>query len=88
MIDELAGILRLDPGPFTLRQLLTMVWALRHETWQHTATLAAVLININRKPHAKAITPDELNPYREKGREKPVTYISAKKLAEIVTQNR
>ena len=62
-----------------------MVRASQRETWQHTSTLAAVLININRQKGAKAVTPDELNPYREKRHEKPVGYISAGKLAKIVT---
>ncbi len=65
-----------------------MAEALRREAWQHTSTLAAVLININRPKGAKGVTPDELNPYREKKHEKPIGYISAGKLAKIVTQNR
>ena len=34
----------------------------KHE-WQQTSLLASILINANRDPKKRAISPDEINPY-------------------------
>ena len=50
MINELAGILGLDPGPFTLRELTEMATARRRDAWDHTAARLAQVAEANRDP--------------------------------------
>lgn len=54
---ELAGYLRMDPRPFTLRQLFTMARGLSEQLWDHTAALLAQLHNAWRgdEPAATAL---------------------------------
>lgn len=51
----MAGVLCLDPGPFTFRSLLTMFTANQRTQWDHTAAMIA--------PHC---TSRVANPYRKK----------------------
>lgn len=48
MIFEIAGRLGVDPGPFTLRELLWMDEARFDAAWDHTAQVCAQLGNIHR----------------------------------------
>jgi hypothetical protein len=49
-IWELAGILGVDPGPLTLRELVWMYAGRRREHWLHTAHIMALLANCHRDP--------------------------------------
>ena len=49
-IWELAGILGVDPGPLTLRELVWMYAGRRREQWLHTAHVMALLANCHRDP--------------------------------------
>ena len=65
MIYELAGIVGLDPGPFTLRELVWMAEGRRRELWDHTASLLALLYNVNRDPRrSRAMRPEDFHPLR------------------------
>lgn len=66
MIWEAAGVLCLDPGPFTLRQLLTMERRKLQTDFEGPALVASILLNVNRKKGKPAIEPLELNPYYTK----------------------
>ena len=69
MIYELAGIVGLDPGPFTLRELVWMAEARRRDMWDHTAGLLALLYNINRDPkRSRAMRPEDFHPLRQQSR--------------------
>ena len=61
-IDQLiwhtAGILGVDPGPFTLRELLVMAEGRSRAAWNHTGSMMALLANINRDPKRRS------KPYR------------------------
>ena len=47
-IWELAGILGVDPGPLTLRELVWMYAGRRREQWLHTSHVMALLANCHR----------------------------------------
>ena len=47
---ELAGILGVEPGPLTLRELVWMYAARRRERWSHTANVMALMANCHRDP--------------------------------------
>jgi len=68
LIYELAGVLGINPDPFTLRELLWMAEGKGRENWNHTAALLATMINIMRSKGRPAIKPSELNPYLRKPR--------------------
>lgn len=63
LVDELAGILGINPNGFTLRQLIRMAEAKGRDAWNHTAALLATMININRPKGKTPIKADSLNPY-------------------------
>lgn len=42
------------------------------ECWNHTASIMAVLINVNRGKNDRAVKPSDLNPYEARKRESPV----------------
>ena len=44
----MAGILGVDPGPLTLRELVWMYAGRRREQWLHTAHVMALLANCHR----------------------------------------
>ena len=53
-IWELAGIVGVDPGPLTLRELLWMYAGRRREEWVHTAHLLTLTANCHRGPRRRA----------------------------------
>ena len=62
LIWQCAGILGLDPGNFTLRELLLMTQWRQREQWNHTSAVLAMLVNVNRDPKKRPIRPDSLHP--------------------------
>ncbi len=63
MIYETAGILGIDPGPFTLRELIWMLDGYRVETWHHTAAQMSLVANINRGKNARGYSPLDFHPF-------------------------
>ena len=62
-----AGILGIDPGPFTLRELVRMTEARGRFEWGQTASLLAMIANVLRDPKkTKAVKPADFNPYNVK----------------------
>lgn len=59
MIFEWAGILHLDPGPFTARELRTMYLAYQRESWDRIAMLQVIHCT-------ESVHPFDLNPYRKR----------------------
>lgn len=63
MIYELAGIIGVDPAPFTLRELVFMVKGLQRDQWNHTSHVLCILANANRDPkRIGAFKPADFNP--------------------------
>ena len=48
LIDRLAGIVGVDPGPLTLRQLVRMAEARREHDWNIASSVMAMLAEIHR----------------------------------------
>ncbi|RPI60584.1 MAG: hypothetical protein EHM48_06990 [Planctomycetaceae bacterium] len=64
MIYRLAGIIGVNPGPLTLRELLWMAEGLGETAWSHTSALLAAVWSGNqnmKKP--RFFAPAEFNPY-------------------------
>jgi len=73
MIWEAAGVLQLHPGPFTLRELLTMERRKLQTDFNGPALLAAIQVNAHKKKHEAPVHPLDLNPFytpREKAQAK------------------
>jgi hypothetical protein len=69
LIYELAGLLRIDPGPFTLRQLCWMADAASRDRWQHTASLMALMANCHRDAKkSRAFRPKDFHPFEKSRR--------------------
>jgi hypothetical protein len=65
----LAGIAGVDPNPLTLRELIAMAEAKSRDNWNHTSSILALIINVNRNPKKqRAVKPNELNPHEQKVR--------------------
>ena len=66
LIWQLAGILGVDPGPLTLRELVWMAEARIKQQWAHTASLMALLANAHRDPKkGRAFKPADFDPTRK-----------------------
>jgi hypothetical protein len=65
LIDRLASIVGVDPGPLTLYQLVLMAEAKRQHDWNVATTIMALMAEMNRdrKGHRKPFRPDDFNPY-------------------------
>ena len=69
---ELAGILGINPGRYTLRELIWMVEAHGRDAWQHTTAILALMFNQNRTKKTDPVCkPDEINPYIKKPKTDP-----------------
>ena len=66
IVWELAGIVGVDPGPLTLRELVWLAEARQREAWSHTSQILAMLYNSHRGKAARAMKPAEFNPFVEK----------------------
>jgi len=64
-------VIGIDPGPYTLRQLVWMAEGLDQQQWRHTSSLCAILANVNRPSKRRAYKPDDFNPYSGKARSQP-----------------
>jgi len=62
----LAGIIGIDPGPFTLRQLVWMAEGRRDFFWEHTAHVLCYLYNAHRSPKSPALMPADFHPFADK----------------------
>lgn len=63
---ECAGILGVHPDAWTLRELILARDARQTSTWWHTASLQALLANVNRQPHKPPYSPYDFHPYATK----------------------
>ena len=64
-VDELAGVIGVDPGPFTLRQLVVMAEAKSRQAWNHTSAILAMLANVHRDAKkTRAYRPADFHPHR------------------------
>jgi hypothetical protein len=82
---ELAGVVGVHPGPWSLRELLAAVKGRQRELWNHTSSLLAQLAEIHRDPKKRPRPYDaaEIHPMRD--RKKPVVKtISSEELKEII----
>ena len=71
MIWQCAGVLGIEPGPRTLRELIDMAQARQHADWNRTAALMALIANVNRDPkRGRAMKPADFHPMLEIRREK------------------
>jgi len=69
---ELAGVIGVHPGEWTLRQLIWAATAKQKETWGHTSTVVAQHYSIHRDPKKRRhpYQPHEFNPFHEKPKPK------------------
>lgn len=65
MIYEYAGICGVNPDPMTLRELFYMARGRIKNEWGHTASLMALICNVNRGAKQKAFTPEDFMPRME-----------------------
>ncbi|MGE0606565.1 MAG: hypothetical protein AB7O62_05500 [Pirellulales bacterium] len=69
MIYELAGIVGVDPSPFTLRELAWMAEGRQRESWNHTSQVLAMLFNAHRdRQKTQAAVPADFHPLSKKKR--------------------
>ena len=67
MIYRLAGIVGIDPDPFTLRELDYMSKARAELEWQQTSSVLSLIANVNRNPmRTGPFKPDDFNPTIER----------------------
>ena len=69
-IFQYAGIIGIDPSPFTVRELDWMVQGRGEFEWSMTAHQMALQINMNRRKGSPAIVPSDLNPFVHKRKRK------------------
>ncbi|MCX6984908.1 MAG: hypothetical protein NT118_09200, partial [Lentisphaerae bacterium] len=61
-----AGVLGVDPGPFTLRELSLLAKSRKKESWHRISAVLAQNHNMNRTSNADPVrSPDDYNPYAE-----------------------
>lgn len=54
----------MDPGPYTLRELVWMAEARGRDQWTHTSSVLALIANVNRDPKkTRPYKPSDFNPY-------------------------
>lgn len=85
---QLAGILGIDPGPFTLRELIAMAEARSQQAWAHTSSILALIANLHRDPkRTRAYKPGDFNPHM---RRKPATVqrVGISVLKQVFVENR
>lgn len=64
LIWRAAGVLGLDPGPLTLRQLVAMSNCRGESEWKRTGSVLAMLFNAHRDPRrTDPASPDDFNPF-------------------------
>lgn len=87
-MDELAGIIGIDPGPFTLRQLVVMAEAKSRQAWNHTSAILAMLANVHRDAKKqRALRPADFHPHRRN--ERPtITKVGINVLKQVFVERR
>jgi hypothetical protein len=87
-VDELAGVIGIDPGRFTLRQLVVMAEARSRQAWNHTSAILAMLANIHRDAKkTRAYRPADFHPHRSN--EKPtITKVGINVLKQVFVDRR
>jgi len=64
-VDELAGVIGIDPRRFTLRQIVVMAEAKSRQAWNHTSAILAMLANVHRDAKkTRAFRPADFHPHR------------------------
>ena len=68
LIYELAGIVGVDPGPLTARELFFMAEGRSRAAWERTSAIMALIANANRdrKRKPSPYKPDDFNPFAKK----------------------
>jgi hypothetical protein len=64
-VYEFAGIIGIEPDPFTLRELTWMAEGRMRERWNHTSLLWAAIAepNRDRKKRSRPFEPADVHPY-------------------------
>lgn len=57
------GVIGIDPGPFTLRELFWLVDGHARQVWQHTASILAAAFANNPNVKKPKFTPDKFYPF-------------------------
>jgi hypothetical protein len=65
-VYECAAIIGVHPDGWTLRELILGRDARLTAEWWHTASLQALLANVNKPPHKPAYSPYDFHPYATK----------------------
>lgn len=72
LIWRCAGVVGVNPGPLTLRELLAMVEARTQDEWARLSSLMALLANCNRDPkRSKPYQPHDFDPFGRRPEPKP-----------------
>ena len=66
LIYQLAGIVGVDPGPFTLAELIDMVDGRQRDDWERHSALLCLIAIANRGSKQKEFKPQEFNPFAVK----------------------
>ncbi|HBO45785.1 MAG TPA: hypothetical protein DD670_18050, partial [Planctomycetaceae bacterium] len=62
LLWELAGVVGVDPGGLTLRELFWMAEGRDRNAWNHTAQLLAMIYNAHRAKTARVMKPSQFHP--------------------------
>jgi hypothetical protein len=63
VILKVAASVPIEPGPYSLRELLWMARAAQHVAWDHTTAILCQQANINRGKGKRAMTIADIHPY-------------------------
>src|SRR5690606_37726841 len=62
LVHQLAGLVGVDPGPYTLRELVWLAEGRQTEQWNHTSAVLAMLANVHRDPKRRSYQPADFLP--------------------------
>lgn len=86
LVDDLAGIVGVVPGPLTLRSLIRMAEAPQRADWARTSSLMSLIANLDRDPKKRRpFSASDFDPFhaRRAGR-RPTGKITATELEQIL----
>jgi hypothetical protein len=86
LVWELSGIIGVNPGPLTLREILWMAYGRSHEEWNRASLLCALMANIHRDPKkCPAFKPTDFHPHERNARKTgiPITAGNIRILKEV-----
>ena len=72
-----------DPGPLTLRELVSMAEGRSRSLWGHTSVVVATILNVNRPKGKAAIRPNAVNPWESGKAGRRRTRITAGNITEL-----